>query len=462
MGNSGYAISMILSFLLLAADGQRNDIQTEEVVSAEEVVLEELDYEVFPLSCDVSDLPPMKNEMYVPWDGKIYFRQYSDEDVESGSLWADFGFVSDREKKLMCINPDGSIEQAGTDEGFGPMFIVEGRIYSQGFSAENEYQVYSCALDGSGRIEYRTSQVLDVKNGRVICGTDSRGLSCIDTRTGQEQFFVNTYARYLGADDELIFFYGYQVNEETGTDELTLYSSDYAGNVSMLRMFTREEYMELLGDAYVYQDAMTIEDFKIADDMLYFSAGSSNGTAHMYSGGPIYSMERDGSEARVEAVSYEPYFYLYDDGENRVIYFGGHNNEDYGETVDGKSMRRITLQGEAPSNVLPWPSYAAYDEPCIQGAADAVLFYPDKSGICYVLLSPEESRALSVDTHVDGNWMQSIHDIEYAEGRLFFSVTDLTYNSQKSIGWRDYYDRGRNICYCKDLRSGEIRPLYEY
>ena len=146
--------------------------------------------------------------MYVPWDGKIYFRQYSDEDVESGSLWADFGFVSDREKKLMCINPDGSIEQAGTDKGFGPMFIVEGRIYSQGFSAENEYQVYSCALDGSGRIEYRTSQVLDVKNGRVICGTDSRGLSCIDTRTGQEQFFVNTYARYLGADDELIFFYG--------------------------------------------------------------------------------------------------------------------------------------------------------------------------------------------------------------------------------------------------------------
>ena len=126
MGNSGYAISMILSFLLLAADGQRNDIQTEEVVSAEEVVLEELDYGVFPLSCDVSDLPPMKNEMYVPWDGKIYFRQYSDEDVESGSLWADFGFVSDREKKLMCINPDGSIEQAGTDEGFGPMFIVEG------------------------------------------------------------------------------------------------------------------------------------------------------------------------------------------------------------------------------------------------------------------------------------------------------------------------------------------------
>ena len=57
----------------------------------------------------------------------------------------------------------------------------------------------------------------------------------------------------------------------------------------------------------------------------------------------------------MEAVSYEPYFYLYDDGENRVIYYGGHNNEDYGETVDGKSMRRITLQGEAPSNVLMQP-----------------------------------------------------------------------------------------------------------
>ena len=79
-----------------------------------------------------------------------------------------------------------------------------------------------------------------------------------------------------------------------------------------------------------------------------------------------------------------------------------------------------------------------------------------------MLLSQEESEALAIGTYVDGNYVQRISDIEYAGGRLFFTVTDLTYNPNESIGWRDSYDRGRSVCYCKDLDSGNIRILYEY
>lgn len=470
MGSSGYAVGVILSALLLTAGEQRNRIQSAETFSeevqgsaaatAEETQEDAVDYGVSPLSHDLSALPPMKNEVYAVWEDKIYFRQYSDEDIEDGALWADFSPAPDTEKELMCMEPDGSVVQVGTDYGCGAMFIVDARIYSQHFSEENGYQVYSCAIDGSDRVTYQAGQVLAAEGSRIICGTDRDGLSCIDTLTGQERFLVDTYARFLGADEELVFFYGYQVNEETGTDELTLYSADYEGNVSMLRMFPREEYTDIVGETYLYQYAMTAQSFRIVGDMLYFSVGSYNGNAKMYSGGPIYSMKRDGSACKVETVSYEQFFYLYDDGENRVIYYSG--NEAYGEPVGDEPGRCLTLYGEAPPDVVPWPSYAGYDEPCIQGAIDAILFYPDTSGACYVLLSPEESEALAIDTHADGNYLQRISDIEYVGGRLFFTVTDLTYNPDESIGWRDSYDRGRSVCYCKELDSGNIRILYEY
>ena len=351
MGNSGYAIGAILSALLLTAGEQRNRIQAAESVpeevqesaaaTAEETQENAVDYGVSPLSCDLSDLPPMKNEIYAVWEDKIYFRQYSDEDIEDGALWADFSPAPDTEKELMCMEPDGSVVQVGTDHGCGSMFIVDARIYSQSLSKENGYRVYSCALDGSDRVTYQAEQALAVESGWIICGTDRDGLSCIDTRTGQERFLTDAYARFLGADGERVFFYGYQVNDETGTDELTLYSADYEGNVSVLRMFTREEYIDIVGDAYIYQYAMTIQNFMIVGDTLYFSVGSYNGNAKMYSGGPIYSMRRDGSGCKVETVSYDQFFYLYDDGGNSVIYYRG--NEAYGESVGDEPGRCVTL-----------------------------------------------------------------------------------------------------------------------
>ena len=77
-------------------------------------------------------------------------------------------------------------------------------------------------------------------------------------------------------------------------------------------------------------------------------------------------------------------------------------------------------------------------------------------------MTEQDCEELSVDAYVDGNFNQDIKNVEYLGGKLFFTVTDLTYSMEESIGWRDGYDRGRSACYCKDLESGEIRLLYEY
>ena len=129
----------------------------------------------------------------------------------------------------------------------------------------------------------------------------------------------------------------------------------------------------------------------------------------------------------------------------RKYYYG---DPDSLTKVEDGGIRPINLRGTAQPDIILPPPYTAYDEPCVHGESNSILWYPDNSGVCYVLLTEEESTALSIDAYVDG-W-------------IFFTVTDLTYNPNSSIGWRDYYDRGRSACYCKDAESGEIRLLYEY
>lgn len=497
MKRSGYTASVILAVWLLSGCGQQDDRQSAENVS--EVIpeteqaapetrqeaeaasetweaVQEPDYGVSPLSYDVSNLAPMENKLYAAWDDKIYFRQYSDEDMEDGALWGEFEPIADTEKELMCMEPDGNIVQVGTDFGCGNMFIVNGRMYSQSYSAQignaeqTDWQVYSCRLDGTDKAAYQSAQTLAVCGDKVICQMNGYGeLTCIDAQSGEEQVLTKgeEYCRYLAADEEQVFFYGYQINDETGTEELVLCAVDYEGNVKTLRMFPREEYKELMGEWNLYEYAMTVNQLKIAGDMLYFSAGSHNGNAYVYSGGAIYSMKRNGDDANVEAVSVDSDFYLYDDGKNRVIYYEGadekYGGSLYGEPIaEDKCRRRVVLYGEAPQDIIPLPSYIPYDEMAVHQPTGSILFYPDRLGVCHVLLTAKECHELSIQPNVDGSREQKISDIEYIDGRLFFTVTDLTYNRDKSVGWRDYYERGKSVCYCKELENGNIRPLYEY
>ncbi len=481
-----YIISVILAVLLLAGCGaDRGPVtatqEDSEILSPETTVQETEEppaeetqtveapaeltdvekYGVSPISYDLSNLPPMENKLYAAWDGKIYFRQYSDEDMEEGGLWSEFDAIADTEKELMCMESDGSIVQVGADFGYGSMFIADGRIYSQKYTVTEEYNeiiVYSCALDGSDVIEYAFSkdgvysgEVYAVKDSKVICKTARGGLAYIDTKTGQEHILVDTNVYYLDATEEEVFYYGYQKNDETEESDLTLYSVDYEGNINPLKTITREEYIEY-ADELLCQDAIDIPYFEILGDELYFAAGSYNGNAHMYSGGPIYSMKKDGSDCKAETFSYDYRFYLYDDGKSRAVYY----NE---SGLDQCSA--VSLFGDVPQDIVI-PEYVAYDKPFMHNPTGSILFYPDTTGTCYMLLTEEECEELSIELYVDGSRVQKISDIEYLNGKLFFTVTDLTYSTEYSIGWRDGYERGRSVCYCKELESGNIRVLYEY
>ena len=469
--------------------------ETGTAKEASEMSTEEIDglYSFGPVSYDLSALPAMENKRYAKWNGNIYFRQYSDEDLEEGALWANFGYVPGTEKEIMCIEPDGTLTQVGTDYGHGTMFIVDGRLYSQRYTNRKNGEdndsyasvVYSCELDGTDVIEYSSYEVLALIGDWIICETRNagmEGLAVINVQTGQERILVDSqkqysFLDYLGATEEEIFYsihpgvHGDFNWGNSGADEdLVLYSVDYDGNIRELTTVTCEEYLEYgseVGDGFPMDAALHIHCFKILGDDIYFNVGSDTGSGQMYSGGPIFSMKKDGSGRKVQELSYDTQFYLYDDGVNKALLCS---------TIDNvREVTPVCLEGEAPQDiVLRIANGYAYDEPYVHSSSTydpvnhsvypdtSVLLYPDTSGICYVLLTEQDCEELAVDAYVDGHFSQDIKEVEYLDGKLFFTVTGLTYSFEDSIGWRDGYLRGRTVCYCKDMVSGEIRLLYEY
>lgn len=462
------------------SENQEKDSQADLVPSEKETILEIEEtsledgsdlYDYDPVSFNLSDLPEMENKLYAQWEGNIYFRQYSDEDVEKGALWANFDDVPDTEKELMCLTSDGEIVQVGTDYGCGTMFIVDGRLYSQRYTTWEDgeknrmgYTVYSCNLDGSDVKEYAAENVLAVRGSRIICDGNwwsKPMLTVIDTRTGQEKILVEGESYYLGSTEEEIFYY---VQEETGDDihyDTVFYSVDYEGNIRKVTTITVAECLDLEpineDSPYAYIHAIQIPQFMILGDDLYFSAGYYAGSANMFQGGGIYHVKKDGSDREVLAATYTEYFYVYDDETNRTLYCRPADRK-----LEAGKMAAIGLWGETPQDIHLREPYDTYMKPYVHGSTNSILSYPDTSGICYVLLTSRDSENLSIETYVDGGLNQSIKDIEYLNGKLFFGVTDVTYNPEESIGWRDGYDRGRTAYYCKDLESGEIRLLYEY
>lgn len=460
----------------------------EEAAASQENVQSEADFDAdtalygcSPVSADLSRLPAMENRVYAGWKGKIYYRQYSDEDLEDGALWGAFAGTPDTAKELMCMEPDGSVTQVGLDYGHGAFSIVNGRIYSQKYKQARKdgrqiiyAVVYSSAIDGSDVKEYDACTLLDVRGDRIVCATDGNGIAWIDGRDGQYHILVSGTdmlegvgypQEYLDATEEEVFFSQITENgsETYAPYDLTLYSVDYQGNMKELATVTEQEYVDCL-TGELMQYPLYIPCFQIWEDELYFSVGSANGNAYMYSGGMIYRVKKDGSGfTRLADGSPSARFYLYAEGADSAL-FCRLFEEEAGRAADG--MWPIVLQGKfADDIVLRDAEQTYYDRPhgyVTEGGADAVLFYPDTSGICYVLLTPEESEELGIRTHVDGHIVQQITDIEYLNGRLFFTVTDLTYSEEYSIGWRDGYERGRSVCYCKDMVSGKIEALYEY
>lgn len=465
--------------------------ETKPESETNEAPIEEIDdlYDFGPVSYDLSALPAMENKLYAEWDGNIYFRRYSDEDIGERGLNGNFDDMPDTEKELMCLAPDGKLTQVGTDYGCGAMYIMDGRLYSQRRTWEKteEYSVeytvvYSCELDGSDVREYDASEILAVRSGKVICempryefirkvrGVDTGGLSFIDVQTGREQILVDaktqySFPNYLDATDEEIFYYAYITTDQDEVYDAVLYSADYEGHIRELTTVTNKEYvdsreidpelrefMEGSGD-YELRVPIKIPCFKILGDDIYFCAGAFG--VRWFLGGPIYSMKMDGSERKTLTFSKDEYFYLYDDGVNRVLYCNSRDADDSG------NMTPIVLTGEAPQDIVLDVFLTPYDEPGVHVLTDSALFYPDTSGSCYVLITSQDCEELSVDVFEEGNYNQKIRDIEYVGGKIFFTVTDLIVD-EPDIIWSSGYVRGRTACYCKDLESGEIRLLYEY
>lgn len=369
-------------------------------------------------------IPAMNNEYYTQWDGNIYFRQYSDKSMDEGALFANYSPNHDENvpKDIMCMDSDGNITKVGKDYGRDVIFILNEKIYSTGRFSD-ETVIYSSDLTGENINTYENLfDIYDTYNDIIICQTKKWGIAVIDSKTGKEKTLVeyeDEHISYLGCDDKYIYYYLNQSNEE-----LLLYKMTYDGDSTLLTKII----IESINPAYY------IPDFQIVDDYLFFNVGYDDGSGSYYQGGNIYQLKKDGTE---KEVIYKQYFQEYNDPS---FYVYKTNSGHY-------EIKERSSQGI-----------------CQMDDNGDIYIYPDETNIKYILLTKNEYYTLghgNQDTMEDKK-IWTIDNMEYINGKFFFTIHIGIYNDEESIGWRDYYTRLESYDYCKDLSTQEITLLNQY
>ena len=184
-----------------------------------------------------------------------------------------------------------------------------------------------------------------------------------------------------------------------------------------------------LADLYDYSmgSACAIAQIRFSDEFIYFSYGAIAGTGHFYQGGNIIRVRYDGSGAK-KLFSY--------------------SHENFGD-----SEFTVNPDGSVtPLYVEENDALYSYQDKYIY-RDDRIYWFDDITGTPTDICSyyPDQNYHLSTADFVN------VTD-KYA----FFVTHHCTYNPEKNMGWRDYYEREKSIFYMIDRQTDEIVTSYEF
>lgn len=120
---------------------------------------------------------------FVQYEGKIYYREYSNADFEKGSEFPEYTYKEDvhRPKYINVILQNGRVENLFKDDGVGEFYILDGLFF---FSSADD-KLYSVNMKGE---DYRmiakgTYVACDEENHKLYYRNKSEALYELDTRT---------------------------------------------------------------------------------------------------------------------------------------------------------------------------------------------------------------------------------------------------------------------------------------
>ncbi|MBD5468851.1 MAG: hypothetical protein HDR21_11955 [Lachnospiraceae bacterium] len=483
-----------------ATDTMEGTADTEEPEAVITVyVSEDIEYsdEVIPVQYadDLSMLDDMKytNSTYAYQDGNVYYRRYHEDSYEEAALWAMYNSqpIPGAKKEIVCMDSDGAETELFTDEGYGDIYLVNGRFYmTDGVNMEDYMglQLYSVDMQGNNRIDYGNGKILAIdreRNVMVLQMWEEEGSSHWDRTRYYAMNYETGETEPINFDDSHIRVEAYQ----DGWLYYTKYDKDDAA-VHMLCAVSLEgeqrEILALTSNYNIYNEDQSpfadeyILHVEVDEDRIYFLYGGYAGSAGMFQGGLLISVRLDGTDYRAVMIP-EDFFYLSHNNGKTMIYFPRYFFPDEADSFQEHNMwawdmdantccftdfpERILRDYDLQTRRMLWYYPAEKGVLCewsLYGENPQTNIYalPDDSGTI-VRVATDLGDCISKWEDEETDWIR-YRDLYYADGFLYFTIEYSTYDETASIGWRDGYRRLRSEVY--RLKTGEstANMLYSY
>ena len=381
--------------------------------------------------------------LYVKY-GSVYYRQYGAGSFSKSGIFNNFYPMPGAKSKIMRLNNDGTSDMLFDDDGTGPIYIYRDadqsreplfiltRIKSGG--ADRDYnEIYGVTFDG---------RVTDIKlTGNIVAVDGRRSLIIAQKNEGA------------------IFAYDMRTQKTTRLTGDNFWPVYYDEKDGVLYIYEQTEdlydYDAVRGDDYFNVAAYNVENAK---KTVLFSASEETVTSYMgewHYPGQYYEFQNSSTDDKnfyVNIVQYGGTAYMLN-GEVRVVI-----------AKDGSSHRYMSEMSEPDWFGVQKPFTYRSDSPFYKDTPGYYVYESAGARAPRLVLNDADLAAAGLPSGVyyGDDDFGALQNIEYVDGRVFFTVTTGIRNYDEDIGWRTGYDRVKSRVYVKDLTTGKITQIYSY
>lgn len=487
---------MVLFGLCIMMSGKLGEGQPEENELVTAYLSEEIEYsdEVMPVQYvdDLSLLADMKytDSTYVCQDDRIYYRRYHEDSFEEAALWGNYDPVPEKKKEIVCIDEDGKETVLFTDEGYGDIYLLDGRFYMTEIKTEkedgavyNRERLYSVDMRGKNRIGYGNGSIFAIDKERhviILKMAEEEGVRyyALDYKTGEKKLMLtdgeDNYFYYVGMYQDGWLFY--EKSKKYDAEVFGLWAVSLEGEQKKIIAFTSAFNQRPNG----YREG--ILNIKSDGERIYFIIGGYDGSAVVFQGGKLVSVKFDGTDYKAVETPGDIYYIGQDNGKP-FVYFPYYAMPVADDVQECDTMVWDVEADVCAPSAFPQKILLAYDRQAEQVWSDdsgsigvlcePTLYYNEvNEKKVDIFAVPDDSgrivrAAMNLDVHIAEYKDEEVDrvkykDLYYADEFLYFTVEYSIYDKDSSIGWRDGYRRLRSDVYRLKTGEGAAKLLYSY
>lgn len=301
--------------------------------------------------------------------------------------------------------------------GYGNIWIANNRLFLNRMVDEYDSEVFSINLEGYDEIVHDGIIICDIvrsnKNFIVTDITEQRNICLFNTKTYDIDLVKNN-AFFDYIEDDTIYYE--EIEMDTFSNDKIIFKCIHVDSTNDTLIATID-----CSDTYGLDTdfSINVNCVQVLDDYVYFSYGEFGGTAHIYQGGQIARVKKDGTNF---------------------------------EILDGEPVN--------------FTVYKKDDEIIIKDDGKIQELFIDEDGNVWVYTEDSDNKIELITEGEDYykkllDIINLIKEIDYINDYVYFTVDQTIYDESISMGWRDGYRWLSSTYYRKNMKTGEIEQHYE-